>query len=358
MSIPLVRRPATRGWSVAAAALAFAVGTAAAQQADRFTVSGDHVAVYNIAGEVQLTAGSGSDVVVQVTRGGPDGDALSVEVGPIRGRETLRVIYPDDDRIVYDVGRGRFSTDLRVRDDGTWGDGRGGHRVRVSSRGSGTEAYANLEIAVPPGQRLTLYLAVGEVTATNIEGTLVLDTHSARVSADRITGSLVVDVGSGSVDVSNMEGDLEIDTGSGHVTVDAVRGNELLIDTGSGGVDGSDITVDMLNVDTGSGSIELTNVSAPRLNLDTGSGSVRVALTSDIENLRIDTGSGSVTVRIPDDLGASIEIDTGSGGIDFDDIEVQVRQLERSYFRGQIGDGRGRIFIDTGSGGVRLMRGR
>src|ERR671931_315169 len=77
-----------------------AAGSAAAQEREGRTVPGDDVAIYNLAGQLRAEAGSGSDVVVEVTRGGRDGDRLRVETGRIGRRETLRVIFPQDD-IVY-----------------------------------------------------------------------------------------------------------------------------------------------------------------------------------------------------------------------------------------------------------------
>jgi len=74
-----------------------------------------------------------------------------------------------------------------------------------------------------------------------------------------------------------------------------------------------------------------------------------------VESVRIDSGSGGVTLGIPESLGAEIRIDTGSGGIDTD-IPVQVKKAERNYLSGTIGDGKGEIVIETGSGGVRLRR--
>jgi hypothetical protein len=63
-----------------------------------------------------------------------------------------------------------------------------------------------------------------------------------------------------------------------------------------------------------------------------------------------------VTVTAPADLGATVEIDTGSGGIDLD-FPLEVRSVRRDHVEGRIGDGRGQIEIDTGSGSVRLLRG-
>jgi hypothetical protein len=69
----------------------------------------------------------------------------------------------------------------------------------------------------------------------------------------------------------------------------------------------------------------------------------------------LDAGSGGVTLRLPASLGAELDIDTGSGGIDTD-IPVTITRRSRSHLTGRIGDGAGRIRIDAGSGGVRLVR--
>ena len=328
----------------------------AALTSQEYELAGDHVAVYNLAGTVTVSGGSGNAVVVRVDRSGADADRLEVEVGEIRGREALRVIYPGD-RVVYSEMGGRSRTQLRVRDDGTFGDrgrARGGE-VRISGSGSGLEAWADLTVSVPPGQRFSIYLGAGGTTVENVDGDIEVDTGSGTVDASHISGPLSIDTGSGSVSVFDVSGSVEVDTGSGSVTVEGVTGEHLVVDTGSGTVRGSDIEAESVLVDTGSGSVTLVAVTAPDVTVDTGSGSVEVDLTIDVERVEIDTGSGGVTIWIPDDLGASIEVDSGSGGIDLE-VPVEVRTIRRTYLRGEIGDGRGEIVIDTGSGSVQVLR--
>lgn len=332
-------------------ALALAVVAVGAEAQETHRVGGRDVAVYNLAGRARVVAGSGADVVVRVTRGGADAERLEVEVGEIDGRSTLRVIYPDD-RIVYPgMGRGSRNT-TRVRADGTFG---GGDRVEIRGSGSGLEAWADLVVEVPAGREFALHLVVGEVEVEGVSGDVTIDTGSGSVDARDVNGSLVVDTGSGSATVRGVRGNLRVDTGSGSVTVTDVSGDAIDIDTGSGGVRGGGLTSSSLRVDTGSGSIDLDEVTAPRVVLDTGSGSVDLVLLADVEVLDVDTGSGSVTIRAPENLGAEVEIETGSGGIDLD-FPVQVRSMRRDEVHGTLGDGQGRIRIDTGSGGVRLIR--
>jgi hypothetical protein len=360
---PIVR---THYHIAALATLAVVVtSTTSRAQTDRRTLSGDRVAVYNLAGRVRVQGGTGSQVVVEITRGGSDSRELKIESGDVRGWNSLRVIYPSD-RIVYrdrDRDRGdSFRTQLSVNADGTFGDShndgffsRGRDRVEIRSSGSGLDAYADLTISVPKGQRIAVHLGVGDATVSNVDGDLMVDVSAARVETSHTRGHLTLDTGSGSVTVTDAQGTVELDTGSGGATVTGVKGESLRMDTGSGSIRADDIDVRELSADVGSGAMRLRGVKAPRIGLDAGSGGVELELLADVDDLKIDAGSGGVTVRIPSTLGAELEVETGSGGIDTD-IPVQTTRWQRDYLRGTIGDGRGRIRIESGSGRVRLVK--
>ena len=346
--------------SAVVAALTIVAGAARAQTS-RHTVSGDSVAIYNLVGEVRIEGGTGSAVTVEVTRTGRDAEQLRVETGPIRGRETLRVIYPDDDIIHSSRNGGHWNTEMRVRDDGTFGDnnGRGfpraGRSVRIRSRGDGVEAGADLRITVPRGQTVAVYLGVGRAAVSNVDGRLRVDVAAADVTAERTKGQLIIDTGSGEVTVTDAEGDVNLDTGSGSISATRVRGTRLNIDTGSGEVTASEVDATDVNIDTGSGGVDLRGIKARTLHVDTGSGNVDVRLTAPCDDIDIDTGSGGVTLAVPEGLSAQVELETGSGGIDLG-FPVQVRRLESDHVIGQIGDGKGRLRIDTGSGSIRIIK--
>jgi DUF4097 and DUF4098 domain-containing protein YvlB len=338
--------------------LLLAPAFALAQQGERYTLDGDEAAIYNLAGALTVEPGTGP-VTVDLARGGADAARLRIERGELDGRETLRVLYPAEAVSYTGIERGT-STTLKDREDGTFGDGdsREGHRgrrVRVSGEGNGLRAYADLRVRMPAGQRLSLYLAVGKVSVTNVNGELLVDGHSAPVTASGTKGTLVLDVGSGPVRVSGAEGSLSVDTGSGRVEVSGFRGNRLSIDTGSGGVIGSDLRATAIRIDTGSGDIELTAVTSPVLALETGSGSVGAELRGPVRELAVETGSGDVSVRAPASLAAEVEFETAGGGIETD-FQLQVTRHSRDHVVGRIGDGTGRVAIETGSGDVRLLK--
>jgi hypothetical protein len=344
-----------------ASTLAVLAASTATAQADRRTVSGSSIAIYDIAGRVQVEPGTGSEVVVEVTRGGRDSRRLSVEVGEIRGRNTLRVIFPDGDIVYPELGRWSNS-DLSVNSDGTWGGDRGdrswfrGHRIRVSGGGRGVEAWADLRILVPAGKRVDVNLGVGEMDATRVDADLHLDASSGRIHATNTKGNLTIDTGSGGIEVRGATGEsLMLDTGSGGISAWDITSKRCKLDTGSGGVRGGGLDCDDLTIDTGSGSIGVDGVKASRIKLDAGSGGINVSLTSSPRSLDVDAGSGGVTISLPSAVSAEVEIETGSGGID-SDFPIQVTRMERNHLRGTLGKGEGRIRIESGSGRVHLRK--
>jgi len=331
-----------------------------AQQTERYSLAGDEVAIYNLAGQVRVEP-SQSGVAIQLTRGGSDAGQLRIAQGELDGRQTLRVIYPAD-QIVYSPSGRNSSTQLRVHEDGTFGDDEHswnhherGRRVSITGSGGGLEAHADLRVQVPRGQRVCVYLAVGAVTVTNVDGELHVDAHSASVNATGVRGDMNLDVGSGSVGVTGAEGDLHVDTGSGPVEVARFQGRRLLIDTGSGEVTGSELQALELSIDTGSGDIKLTGVAASSLALETGSGSVTADIRTDFQSLNVETGSGDVAIKAPPTLSAEIQIETSNGDIE-SDFPMQVTERAPDHVTGRIGDGRGKIAIETGSGEIRLLK--
>jgi hypothetical protein len=344
-----------------AAALAALLLPALAQaQTERFTLDGAEVGVYNLVGTLKVEGGTGDKVLVEVTRAGRDAQRLTIQTGDVRGRPALRIRYPED-RIVYPQMEYDSRSTFDVSDDGTFGrddrrDGRrNGRRVEVRSSGDGLEAHADVRVIVPKGKAVVLRHGMGETTIDNVDGRLDIEVAASRVRATHVRGSMTLDTGSGGVEVTDMTGDLVLDCGSGGAVLDGVRGGKLDLDIGSGSLRGRAIDVRELAADVGSGGIRLSGVKTPRLHLEAGSGGSDVELLGPVEDVQVEAGSGGVTLRLPGSLGATVDIETGSGGIDTD-FEVKVQRMERHALRGTVGDGRARVKIEAGSGTVRLLK--
>jgi lia operon protein LiaG len=349
---------ARSGLAIAALAL---VASSAAAQTEHRTLSGSSIAIYDLVGHMQVEQGTGNDVTVEVTFAGHDAKKLSIEVGELRGRNTLRIRYPDDDIIYPDLGDWSNS-EFRVNSDGTWGGsddddrGWGGHRVRIKGSGHGTEAWADIKILVPAGKDVAVYNGVGKLGATHVNADLRLSASSGRITVDGTKGNLIASAGSGGVEVHGASGDdVRISSGSGGVRATDVNGKHLRLSTGSGGVNASGLASDELNVSVGSGTLRMDDTRAPDVHLSAGSGGIHAGFASPVKSLDVSNGSGGVTVTLGGAVNASIDVSTGSGGID-SDFPITVNRMERHQLRGQIGDGSGHIRIRSGSGSVQLRK--
>lgn len=342
---------------------AFLAAPAAAQQPQRISLEGARVEIYDVVGRATLHRGTGSTVVVQASRVGADAGQLqfATDRDGKDGAARFRVVYPLDrlDEGIFWSGTGE-TDGIRLRADGTFGgdgdrwSGARGSRTMIGRRG-GFHASADLDITVPEGRTVTLHLAVGRVDLSGTSGDFTIDTWGADVGAENIAGTYLFDTGSGDVVVHGATGSLRLDTGSGDATVTAVRGTLLDIDTGSGDADATDVQVDRARFDTGSGDVKARGLQARTGIVDTGSGDAELDFTGGtIDDWKIDTGSGDARLTLPPGAGATISIDTGSGDLDVQrqGVTMQRRQSDSTVL--QVGDGRGRIRIDTGSGDVTL----
>ena len=149
-----------------------------------------------------------------------------------------------------------------------------------------------------------------------------------------VDGKVLFDGGSGGAQVENCRGTLALDLGSGGVEVNGYRG-ELNVDTGSGSVKVNDVNGASVKLDTGSGGVTGDGIVTEDLYVDTGSGSVQLSRV-DAKRAKVDTGSGGVEVGL---LTASpdLDIDTGSGS-----VRVTLPTTLSA-----------RLHIETGSGGIR-----
>lgn len=347
----------------AATALLLAPIVGDAQGTERISFNTRNIAIYNLVGRLRVTGG-GTAAVATVTRRGRDAGRITLGTGAVDGYEALRVIYPGDKVSVPDSRNRRSRSDIRVRDDGTFGDRYDrnrtnrfddGRRVRVGDDVGGIEAAADVELQIPSGTSVRLHLAVGEVNVTNVKGDIAIDVSGGDVHTTDTQGTLTIDTGSGEATVTNAAGMISLDTGSGDVTMRNISGDGLLIDSGSGTVTLEGCTSSKISIDTGSGGLRATEVSTRSLAMDTGSGSVLLGLRNSPEMVTIDSGSGDVTLNLPANFSATLDIDTGSGGIT-SDFSMQVSSRSRDKMIGKIGNGEGRVSIETGSGSVRLVK--
>jgi hypothetical protein len=349
-----------------------AMGSAVPAGAENFdqslSLSGESLVLVDLIGEITVEGHDGSEFLVDVHVQGEDASKKTIKIESDEGRKSRVIVqFPLDEESHYvypRMGRGSRTT-FQLRngheENSSWLDkllqAVGQDRIRVSGSGSGFEAWADVTVQVPEGKKLQIELGVGEISASNVKGEVVLETHSGPVRAGSIEGDVVIDTGSGHVEVEDVTGDLLVDTGSGHVEARGVSGKTVDIDTGSGRVRTARVDCSRLRIDTGSGSVRALAIRADEANIDTGSGSVELELERmGGGRFLIDTGSGSIDLALPTDASADVVAETASGGIHLDLADVRIRNRERDHVAFRVGDGDASVSLDTGSGSIAIRQ--
>ncbi|MDX1454782.1 MAG: DUF4097 family beta strand repeat-containing protein [Gammaproteobacteria bacterium] len=362
------------------ACLALAAGPVLADETVRdkrsqVLAGADALEVVNLMGQVSLEPAAGKDFEIEATVVATADNAaeasriaglISLQEERWGGGKRILTRYPVDDYDVY------VYSDDRHRGYNV-STGYQGERVNIRSSGRGLDVHVDYVIKVPAGASVRFENKIGTISATNVNGDLDLDTASGPIKVEGGEGETRADTGSGSVDIRDRRGDVMADTGSGAVLISGILG-DVEADTGSGGVEVSAVE-GRVEIDTGSGGATLDAIQGD-IHIDTGSGGVigrgllqvkelyidtgsgRVDLEGDfstVRDLEIDTGSGGVKILTSSTLNMELYIETGSGGARVELPEMSNVRTDRGEFSARIGNGEGRGYIDTGSGGVRIL---
>jgi lia operon protein LiaG len=377
-------------------AVTLAAVSAAPLAAQRHTLTGSDVAIYNLAGTITVSGTAAGDIVATVRPQGRDARDLRIETGRVGGSNALRV-YADADRIIYpELGRGSRST-LRVSPDGTFFDAAGLDLVRtrnvtIAGSGRGVQAYADIDVAVPPGRTIRLYAAVGRVDVQNVDGEIHVRTSSARSELRDVRGAVHLRTSSGGATIRDVNGSVRATGSSGRIRMTNVRGGHQEVQTSSGSIEATNVTGDVVrlrassgtisggtisggdiemrassgsiridgldadryNARTSSGRITARNLTARHIDVGASSGTIELSAGSALESLTAQASSGSVRAAIPRSFTGDVAIRTGSGSINID-LPVVAQSMRRNELIGRIGEGgSGSLNIRTSSGSVRI----
>jgi hypothetical protein len=146
-----------------------------------------------------------------------------------------------------------------------------------------------------------------------------------------------------------------IKTGSGDVTLDGVTG-QIDVNTVSGVIEthGLDGTVTFNSL---SGDLALAGGSLDRLVAKSVSG--KIAADVDLGQggqVQVSTVSGEVTLRLPESTSAEVDLNSAAGRVEtaFTELHPSERPVATSL-TGTLGDGSGRLSVNTVSGSVTLL---
>jgi DUF4097 and DUF4098 domain-containing protein YvlB len=345
-------------------------GTTGAQE--RFTLSGQEISVHNLAGNLQIVAGTGTSTEVEVTRVGRDARELTISTP---SPSSLTVMYPRDEISYPGHARGSQSS-VSVSEDGSFGDMRSERTIRISSgdraAAGAMEAAADIVVRLQPGAGITARTAIGDTRIQNVGGALNVRNTAGNISASGTRGTLDLRTASGSIEVIDADGKLSLRTASGSIEVENSRGTELQARTASGAITATSIRATSVELGTASGRIRADGVGSDSLKLTSASGSItaRRAVAADVHarsasgslDIQLDgtvrtaqlrSASGSVRLQLPPGSDVALELRSASGGVQLD-APAQITESRRGYTSATLGSGAGRVSAAASSGSVRV----
>ena len=242
-------------------------------------------------------------------------------------------------------------------------------------RGTRSKARVELTIEVPASFDAEVSGASGDVQVTSIEGGCSVYGSSGSVFLKTIGGDAFVEVSSGDVEVMDVRGDIHVGSSSGDALIRGAGGS-ISLSASSGDMEVYRVTGNAtVELDSGDFLIQdcagdvMTRTSSGNATLRNVLGSVRAFASSGDVTMNIlpvgnkefvvKTASGDVSVMFAaaDQYGFLLDVSTASGSIE-GDLDIRLDKVSRRVLRGVVGNGEGKLVIETASGNIVIQQAR
>lgn len=286
--------------------------------------SNGELSLGNIAGDITVTRGGGSDATVEIikvarARSADEArellSAVTVEASERNGRAEVKTHYPSGD------------------------DNRRNNRRNFN-------VSVTYNVTAPSGTRLNANSVSGDIKVSDIKGEVSVGTVSGNVSVASAGVVAQAKSVSGNVEILNAQGDesLEASSVSGDVTVQRVNARRIDAGSVSGNVKLDEVRCERAEAHSTSGNISFTGplASRGRYELKSFSGEVHLGISGDT-GFEVDatTFSGEVRSDLP------ITMRSGAG--------QNERRRQRSL-NGTYGDGSAVLELSTFSGSIVISK--
>ena len=136
-----------------------------------------------------------------------------------------------------------------------------------------------------------------------------------------------------------------------------LEGDSINLDSGNGSVELGEARAKRLDVSSSYGRIRATGIAAQDVKAISGHGTVSVACAPDAPanlNAQAKSSYGSVEFTAPAGFAGEVSLSTGFGSVQTALPVTVSGELNRSRVSGKVGDGAGKIHIESGNGSVEL----
>jgi len=267
-------------------------------------------------GAIEVKAGPGEKVSVDVELGGQDAEAFEVTFDQT----------PDGVRV-----RGRY------RDRGKRHDS---HTLRVRFRAT-----------VPSDYNVRLDTTGGSIDVGDLDGEVRADTAGGSILIGRVEGPVRADTAGGSIEVEASRQEVKADTAGGSIRLGDMAGR-VRADTAGGSIR-IDRSAGPVHASTAGGGITV-RAASESVDASTSGGGITVTFVGQpTENSSLSTSGGTVTAVLADSL--KFDIRARAGSRVKSELDLQDARIEEDRLDGRLNGGGPQLRLSS-SGKIRIER--
>lgn len=220
-------------------------------------------------------------------------------------------------------------------------------------------SYGSVKCRNLSGDNLVIKTSSGAITAEGIKGPAQLTTSYGSVTCkDFSSGDITLKSSSGTIKLTNASfGDCDAHTSYGAIDAEAIKGDSIKLHSDSGSIHVAGASANTASMSTSYGRITGRQIAAQELNARSGSGNLDIAC-SDAAPLDIAatlvTSYGSIDFTAPPGFEGQADLSTSYGSVRTDRPLTISGEVGKKRLKGTIGQGNGKLFLQTSSGSINL----
>ena len=221
-------------------------------------------------------------------------------------------------------------------------------------------SYGSVNCRNITGDNLTVKSSSGSITAEIIKGSAQLTTSYGSITCtDMSDGDIKLKTSSGKIKLSNASfGDCDAHTSYGSIVSDELKGKSIKLHSGSGSIKVTESSADTTNLSTSNGHITCRQITTNNIIAKSGSGNLNITCSdSTPAQIVADlvTSYGSIDFAAPQNFTGQVDLSTSYGSIRTGRPITISGQISKKKLKGTIGEGNGKLHMQTSSGSINLQ---
>ncbi|MGE5297345.1 MAG: DUF4097 family beta strand repeat-containing protein [Solirubrobacterales bacterium] len=220
-------------------------------------------------------------------------------------------------------------------------------------------SFGAIECRDVAGPSIALHSGNGAITATGLRGPVTAETSFGAISCEDVAdGDLKLKSGNGRIEIANASfGVCDARSSFGVIAGHDLKGDSTTLHSGNGSVEIDNVQTKTLDLYSSFGSLRATTVTASNISATSGNGSIHIACSPSAPadlNAQVRSTFGGVEFTAPTGFSGEVSLSTSFGSVKTALPVTVSGEISQSRVAGKVGDGAGKIHLESGNGSVEL----